>query len=255
MTSLFQILAVVERHPDGFAFDIPANWMQGRTAYGGLSSALALHSAHAVAPDLPALRTAQISFVGPLAGRATARSQLLRRGRTAAFIRTDIYGEAGLALSATFVFMDALASHIDHVDLPAPSVFPESVAAHVPREAPEFTRNFDHFDAGTDRASADLIRWTRLKERDGVDPMTALIAIGDALPPGALCLAHERGPISSMTWLINLLTPAPATTDGWWLLRSRADYARNGCSSQVMTIWNRDGTPVATGMQSVALFI
>ena len=50
------------------------------------------------------------------------------------------------------------------------------------------------------------------------------------------------------------LTPAPATKDGWWLLRSTGDYAEKGCSSQRMAMWNADGVPVLAGMQSVALF-
>jgi len=57
-----------------------------------------------------------------------------------------------------------------------------------------------------------------------------------------------------MTWLCNLLTAAPATTDGWWLLRTSSDYARAGSSSQEMGMWNADGEPVAQQMQSVALF-
>ena len=57
-----------------------------------------------------------------------------------------------------------------------------------------------------------------------------------------------------MHWQINLLTPAPFTRDGWYLLRSVGDYAEQGCSSQRMAIWNTDGAPVLAGMQSVALF-
>jgi hypothetical protein len=61
-------------------------------------------------------------------------------------------------------------------------------------------------------------------------------------------------PVSSMHWQVNMLTPAPATRDGWWLLRSVGDYAEKGCSSQRMAAWNADGEPVMAGMQSVALF-
>ena len=100
----------------------------------------------------------------------------------------------------------------------------------------------------------DWRRWMRLKQREHLHPMVSLMAIADALPPGALGLASREGPISSMTWLINILEAQPETRDGWWLLRSRADYARHGCSSQTMGIWNTEGVPVATGMQSVALF-
>jgi hypothetical protein len=57
-----------------------------------------------------------------------------------------------------------------------------------------------------------------------------------------------------MTWQLNLLGAQPRTADGWWLLRTNADYARAGSSSQEMMIWNADGEPVAEQMQSVAIF-
>lgn len=254
MTSLAEIIAGANEKAGSLQFAIPAGWMQGRTAYGGLSTALALKTALRIADDLPPLRTAQISFIGPLAGNATVSAELLRRGRTAAFIRADIHGDAGLGYSAIFAFMDARQSHIDHVDLAAPSRFPDTAPTISRTGQPVFLENFDHFDGGSIRMQGDWRRWMRLKQREHLHLMVSLMAIADALPPGALGLASREGPISSMTWLINILEAQPETRDGWWLLRSRADYARHGCSSQTMGIWNTEGVPVATGMQSVALF-
>ena len=85
--------------------------------------------------------------------------------------------------------------------------------------------------------------------------MVQLMAVADGLPPAAFkLLGKVQAPVSSLTWIVNLLTPEPATRDGWWLLRARADQARDGCSSQSMAIWNVDGQRVAEGMQSVAIF-
>jgi len=94
-----------------------------------------------------------------------------------------------------------------------------------------------------------------LRAFDGLDPMVHVLAVADALPPAAFKLLEQRqAPISSLTWIVNLLTPTPITTDGWWLLSATSDYAKNGCSSQSMMIWNADGQPIAQGMQSVAIF-
>ena len=83
--------------------------------------------------------------------------------------------------------------------------------------------------------------------------MVALILLADALPPGVMPLTGPA-PISSMTWLINLLTPLPQTSEGWYLLQARGNYAEKGCSSQDMAIWNTAGEAVAVGMQSIAVF-
>jgi hypothetical protein len=61
-------------------------------------------------------------------------------------------------------------------------------------------------------------------------------------------------PISSMTWLLNVLTTRLETRDGWWLMRVTGDTLEQGCSSDRMEIWNADGEAVSLGMQSVAIF-
>ena len=84
--------------------------------------------------------------------------------------------------------------------------------------------------------------------------MTELLLLADALPPGIQTMLPPGAPVSSMTWQVNLLTAAPATRDGWWLLRSAGDHAQAGCLSETLTLWNTDGEPICAGMQAVALF-
>lgn len=260
MSSLQNILNTMTPAADDATWtgNIPDDWLQGRTSYGGLSAAIALHAAMRSEPDLPPLRSAQVSFVGPLAGPVTVRTERLRRGKNAAFIHADVIGENGLGTRATFVFMRAIESEIDREDTPAPDF---------PRPGPDdqtfkgnphvaFTRQFEFLDRrdGPNLKPAEWLRWTRLNERAGLDPMVELIAVADCLPPAALRILGRNVPMSSLTWILNVLGPQPATTDGWWLLRSDADYARAGSSSQVMGVWNADGVKVAEQMQSVAIF-
>lgn len=255
MTPIADLLAAATPIEGGFKSAIPEDWKQGRTAYGGLSAALALHAAMLAEPDLPPLRSAQIAFIGPLSGDVTVTATKLRRGRNAAFIQSDLVSEAGLGFRATFVFMAPLASAIAH-----------DTAAHASQPAPAsdatlytgpdhfFTGNFNFLDV-KETGPAEWLRWARLRERDGLHPMVELMAIGDALPPAAFKLVENRqAPLSSLNWQINFLTAEPATTDGWWLLHAAADIARDGYSSQRMTIWNAAGEPIAEAMQGVAIF-
>lgn len=257
MTTLKTILDGLERQEDGLHGVIPDDWLQGRTAYGGLSSAIALHAAMQSEPDLPALRSAQVSFIGPLAGPIVVKTEKLRRGRNAAFIQADVVSEAGLGLRATFVFMRGIDSEVDHQVTTLPAFRkPEPGDQTFSGVGVAFTKNFEFIDRreGDDLKPAEWLRWTRLKERDGLDPMIELIAMADCLPPAALRLLGRNVPMSSLTWILNILGPEPRSPDGWWLLRSNADYARAGSSSQVMGVWNADGEMVAEQMQSVALF-
>jgi len=185
------------------------------------------------------------------------RASRLRRGRNAAFIQADVESEAGLGLRATFVFMSAVDSKLDHQVGTAPD-FPRPQAGDTTfkgNSAVSFAQNFELLDRRDATVGpAEWLRWVRLNERDGIDPMVELIAVADCLPPAALKLIGGPAPCSSMTWQLNLLGEQPRTADGWWLLRTNADYARAGSSSQEMMIWNADGEPVAEQMQSVAIF-
>lgn len=257
--SLAAVLAGAETRQDGFALSIPPDWHQGRTAYGGFSAALALAAAMRVGEELPPLRSAQVSFVGPLAGDVAVSARKLRAGRNATWIAAEIAREGGVGLLASFVFMGPVPSALHISDRPVPSdlIAPDEAQA-VPTElSPIFLRS--HFDVRfavprSAEEQPELCWWVRLREREGIDPMVGLLACADGLPPGVLPLLDARSPVSSMTWQCNLLTPEPRTRDGWWLLRSHGDYAENGCSSQTMEIWNADGAPIMAGMQSVAVF-
>ncbi|MCA1199357.1 thioesterase family protein [Sphingomonas sp. R647] len=255
MTSLIDLLASAQRNETGFTTEIPSNWLQGRTAYGGLSSALALAAAKQIEPDLPPLRSAQVAFVGPLSGPVTVTATKLRRGRNAAFIQADIVSEAGLGLRTTFVFMAQLESAIDHDGTAAARHAPPPADAELytgPKEF--FTGNFNFFDLKADTRPTQWLRWGRLIDRAGLDPEVELMALGDALPPAAFRLFAKMTPLSSLTWQVNILRPAPVTRDGWWLLEAETDSARSGYSSQTMRMWDADGKLVAEGTQGVAIF-
>lgn len=256
MTALRTLIASLERSGDAWRGTIPEDWLQGRTAYGGLSTALALHAAQHCDVALPPLRSAQVAFIGPLSGRIAIRATRLRRGRNAAYVQADVESEVGLGLRATFVFMGAVASKVDHRVGAAPP-FPPPTAetkTYGGINGISFTSNFELLDQREGTGPAEWLRWVRLKDREGVDPMVELLAIADCLPPAALKLVGGPAPVSSMMWQINLLGPQPTTADGWWLLRTHTDYASDGSSSQPMAIWNTEGTPVAEQIQSVAIF-
>lgn len=239
---------------DGTAV-IGEDWLQGRTAYGGLSAAIALTATKQAFDDLPPLRSAQIAFVGPLSGEVRATPTLLRRGKNSAFVGCDVTGSDGTGLRALFLFMTNRPSTIVHGDLGTqPPSAPEAGVIDGNGIGPGFLQHFEFAAAGVPTIG-NWLRWARLKNRGALQPDVELVAIADALPPAAMSVAKQWGPISTTTWQPNVLASTPATRDGWWLLGAELLHAADGNSSQNMTIWNRDGEAVATATQSVAVFI
>ena len=254
-----ELLAGAEARDLGFVVNIPEDWHQGRTVYGGFSSALALSAALQIGGELPPLRSAQLSMIAPLFGEVEARARVLRRGRNATWMAAEILRDGEVGFTASFVFMGPVESNLHLNDRPAPAdVIPiEDARPFVNERGPAFLRN--HFDVRFalprgEEKRPEMCWWVRARDHETLHPMTNLLLCADGLPPGVMSLLTPATPVSTMHWQVNLLTPAPATQDGWWLLRSTGDYAEKGCSSQRMAIWNADGEPMAAGMQSIALF-
>ena len=247
-------LPFVKASGDGYEADIGDHWLQGRTAFGGASAAIALTAIKHAHPDLPPLRSMQAAFVGPVSGAVRATPQMLRQGKNSAFVGCDVRTDGGIGLRTLFLFMASRPSAIAFASpAPPPHVPPDDKPVDSSNLPQGFLTNFDLAHAG--RTDAGFVRWARLKDREGLDRETELVVIADALPPAAMALAKEWGPISTTTWQVNLVTDQVTTRDGWWLLAADTLHAGNGSSSQSMTIWNRDGQAVATATQSVALFV
>jgi acyl-CoA thioesterase len=112
-----------------------------------------------------------------------------------------------------------------------------------------------HFAGPPETARHPVVRrWVRLRDREALDPMAELIAIGDALPPGAIRAMERRGPLSSINWSLTVLGSDFATRDGWWLLETASNHMADGFSSETLRLWNTDGVEVMRGLQSVAIF-
>jgi len=82
------------------------------------------------------------------------------------------------------------------------------------------------------------------------------LALADMPPPAMMPKFTKPKPISSLTWMVNMLQENPQPyKDGWWLLQSRAEHASQGYSSQDMIVWGADLRPVIAGRQSVAIYL
>ena len=243
-----------------WATNVPETWLQGRTTYGGLSAAMCLRAVELELPDLPPLRSAQINFIGPVSGEVSIKVSVLRQGKSVACVSADMIGLGGLATHAVFTFGLSRPSKLDQDFTEPPSVpgIEESINFFAHEQRPAFAKHFDcklaqggHPVSGSEHHEHYL--WVRHQDKNA-QGMTALMGIGDMPPPAVLPMFKEFAPISSMNWTVNILSEDLSTDDGWWLLRSAAEHARNGYSSQDMQVWNSEGKLVISAMQTVALF-
>ncbi len=247
-------------HGGVLSLTIPPDWMQGRTTYGGLSAAICLETARRAFPDAPPLRSAMVSFIGPAGGAVEGRAKMLRQGKSVTFVEAEVIGEKGIATRCEFAFGEARPSQWNRTFTPAPVVPPPEDCGPFgpPDGAIHFTRHFDSRLAKGGRPVSgskehDHFIWVRHTDETATG-IVALLALADMPPPALMPMFTEFAPISSMTWMVNILCDEPKTRDGWWLLESRAEHAGAGYSSQDMLVWNRDGDLVIAGRQSVAIF-
>ena len=257
MSSATALISTARQADGSFSCDVPDGWLQGRTAYGGLTTALAYNAARSVAQGLPPLRSAQMSFVGPVVGRMHASAAVLRRGKSSAFVEARVTSDGELATLGTFLFMADRSSPL-RVDAPAAPAAPspEDAEPAMRGKGSAFTRQLEYRHAMSigDRSKPELLRWVRLREREGIDPVTELLLIGDALPPGVAPLLQGPFAASSTNWTLHLHGSEIVAHDGWWLVQTRAESAVGGISSQLMAVWNRAGDAVLSGSQAVSFF-
>lgn len=242
-----------------FALSGAEGWMQGRTMYGGASSFIALAAARAHFPDLPTLRAGQIGFIGPVGEEVEARVTMLRTGRSVSHVETTLHGPDGALLHrATWLFGSARPSNGEIAPGRLEGLVPpeETDVYPIGELAPAFIRQMELRRCVPRPAPhpGTLRRWVRLNDRAGLDPFGELVGIGDTLPPGSLRATERPGPISSINWSFTLLTDAPQTRDGWWLLETASNGMAHGFSSETLRLWNTDGVELMRGLQSVALF-
>jgi acyl-CoA thioesterase len=239
--------------------------------FGGLAAALCVQAAINDISDLPPLRSAQFLFVGPATESVRMSASLLRRGKSAVIASAEMSDPSGTLVRSHLCFGNSRQSTIAYNDLKAPDVSaPESYARFEPPRgsgAPVFFRNFDMRIAGnampfSGANDPDFLTWMRFRSEADITvditvdmaPVVGLVCIGDAPPSSGVLMFNAPAPISTIAWALDVLTDRPSTKDGFWLVRRRLDFAKDGYSSETITVWNSEREPMMVARQNVALF-
>jgi acyl-CoA thioesterase len=256
-----EVLDGVRRDGDTWIAAISEDWLQGRSAFGGIQAALAVRAMRAlVSTDVP-LRSLQVAFLAPVpAGDIRIAVKVLRQGKSVTQVEARLMEGDDTVCLLMGVFGAPRTSKLNL--LPSqPSVQAMSkphVLRYVPGLLPQFTQHFDArwlqgdvpFSGSTKTGQVVDIS---LKD-DGVADEAHVIAFADFIPPVALSMLDQPAPGSSLTWMLELFADSRGLPLSGWRIDAQLQAALDGYTSQQVMLWGPGGEPIALSRQSMVVF-
>ncbi|HMI90134.1 MAG TPA: thioesterase family protein [Polyangiales bacterium] len=262
MTIAFSKLLAGARDDDGaLVLDVPADWMQGRSVFGGLQVAFALQAMRALVPQV-ALRTLQATFVAPVAGTMRVRARILRTGRNATHVEARIGDDSAPGAIVIAVFGSARSSAVERALVPRKLDPSTPVLIDLPfgtERGPSFIRHFaarwllgaPPFSGG--RESEQILELAI--DDQGPANEATIIALADFIPPVAFSYLSAPAAGSTVTWMLEMLVDrVDHLTSSGFRIEAEMVAARDGYTSQAVRLFAASGEPVALSHQSMLVF-
>ncbi len=236
--------AVAQAGAGVFHAAIPDDWLQGRTAFGGLAAAVALRAVLAqVGTDRP-VRSVDTTFVAPLPpGPVEVVVDVLREGRHATIVSADLRRDGAVCTRVVVVLGSGRRSEIVVEPPPPVPSKPREQGVRMPYiegMTPAFTRHLELWltegafpFAGNPQGR--MGGFARLREvlTEPVDRVLGTLALLDAWPVPILSAATGPAAASSVRWSANL---QPTDRIGEWVwMDYRTDVAADGYA----VVWGR----------------
>ena len=259
-TTLSCLMSIVTASPGQVSLDVPEDWLQGRSVFGGLQAAIALAAMRTLVAATP-LRTLQATFIAPVPnGTVRCGARVLRSGKSATHVEARIEDAGSTSALFVGVFGEPRKSVVSVTpEQPVSSSVAPIELGYVPGLMPAFTQ---HFAARWLRGGLPFSGDTRREavlEVDLVDDAKTseahVLAMADFIPPVALSHLTSPAPGSTLTWMLEMLSDrfASLPLDGW-RIDAELFAARDGYTSQSVMVWGPDGEPVAISRQSMMVF-
>lgn len=239
--------------------DVPDDWLQGRTLFGGLQAVIGLAAMRTLAPDAP-LRSLQVTFLAPVPGgpvRAAAR--MLRSGKNTAHVEARIADGDTLALMVGVFGMPRASAVEVRPQQPAVATTKAIELPWIPGATPNFTQHFKArwIVGAPPRAGvtgADSVIELGMRD-EGRATEFHVVAMADFIPPIALSHLKEMVPAASLSWMLELLPEdVSALPLEGWRVDAQMTAAHGGYTHQSLVLWGPGGVPVALGRQTMVVF-
>lgn len=255
------IMLGVQPRADGFRGQITEDWMQGRSAFGGIQVALALRAMRLLRPEAPPLRTLQTTFMAPVpAGRVDLTAAVLRAGKNTLHMRAELVDGDAVLCTVVGVFGAARESQV-RIQPTRPQVADPGVAEapYVPGVMPSFLQHYSTrwLRGGvpfSGAASPQAVIELGCREV-GEMSTESVVALADVIPPAALSLLRKPAFGSSMTWALDLLRERyDDLPRRGWRMDVELPSACDGYTSQSAMMWGPGGEPAALSRQCMTIF-
>jgi acyl-CoA thioesterase len=259
--SLTALLASAHGENGSRRLDVPGDWMQGRSVFGGLQIAFALQAMRELVPEVP-LRTLQATFVAPVAGSVRARAQVLRTGKSATHVEARLGDDGSTQTIVIGVFGTARSSQVSRVPAPRSLDASEPAKFEVPfgtSGGPSFLQHFrarwlrgqPPFSSG--RESEQVIELAT--DDDGPVSEAMIVALADFIPPIAFSFLGAPAAGSTLTWMLELLTDRfDQLPNAGFRVEAEMVAAGDGYTSQAVKLFAASGEAIALGHQSMLVF-
>jgi acyl-coenzyme A thioesterase PaaI-like protein len=259
-TSFSVLLSRIQSGAGESLLDVPDDWVQGRTLFGGLQAVVGLAAMRSLAPDAP-LRSLQVTFLAPVpGGPVRSRAQILRSGKNATHVEARIVeGDKTLAIMVGVFGLPRPSAVTVRPEQPAVTPVNPIVLPWIPGVTPAFTQ---HFKA---RWIAGGPPWTGVSQPESVIELAMrdsgnateshVLAMADFIPPIALSYLKTPVPAASLNWMLEMLSEDVGSLplEGW-RVDAQMTAAHNGYVNQSLLLWGPGGSPVALGRQTMVVF-
>ncbi len=239
------------------------DWLQGRSAFGGLVAAFTVTAmGKVVGSDVP-LRSLMVSFIAPLPhGEVNVTTRTMRQGKNVTQLFAEVLDGDTVCLQALGVYgkaRQALRVEVEHdiEFLPREQGVPFSRYAD---RTPPFLQAFDGswvnkgmpFSGSKEQ---ELAMWVKHRDDLGSFPNEKLVAIAD-IPPPVILSYFDKPPVpaSSLTWSLEFVRPPQQIKGDWFYLHFVTEAAADGYTQQSGRIFDEQGELCALSRQTMVYF-
>lgn len=267
-----ELLTPTAATAQSLSFEISEDWLQGRSAFGGLQAALALVAMRRLTGVAAPLRVLQTTFIAPVPGGTVSLSaRVLRAGKSVTHVESRIEDGSGAVLALFVGVFGAGRPSSINVTMAAPPL---------PEKGPDGLKDLPWFaGVAPNFIQHYAMRWAQggwpfsntpgpttriwLRGRDEAPSPErfgehaaelALVALTDAIPSPAISWLKMPAPASSLTWTLELIEPVAAPGEAFWRIDSEIHAAKDGYIAQTAIVHDPQNRPVALSRQSVVIF-